>query len=82
MTGVGAVGLELGAVGVGHAADVAGELDDGHLEAEADAEERQAVLARPADRLDHALDAALAEAAGNQQAVVSRQQLGPPPPGR
>ena len=63
MTGAGAVGLELGAVGLRHAADVAGELDDGDLEAEADAEERQFVLPGPADRLDHALDAALAEAA-------------------
>ena len=75
MTGVGTIGLELGAVGVGHRADVARELDDGDLEPEADPEERQAVLARPAHRLDHPLHAAIAEAARHQQPVVSLEQL-------
>ena len=70
MTGVVALGLELGTVGCRRdAADVARELDDRDLHAEADAEERQAVLAGLADRLDHALDAAHAEPAGNEQAV-------------
>ena len=40
MTGSAHSGVELGRVGVVEAADVAGELDDGHLHAEADAEKR------------------------------------------
>ena len=72
-----ALGRELGAVGVGQPADVAGELDDRHLQAEADAEERQAVLARLADRLDHALDAAHAEAARAPAARRSRASSSP-----
>ena len=74
MTGRRAVGLELGAVGVGEPADVAGELDDRHLQAETDAEEREVVLARPADGLDHPVDAALAEPAGDEQAVEAAEE--------
>ena len=58
--------------------DVAGELDHRALHAQADAEERNAALAGVADRLDLAFDAALAEAAGNEDAVVAGEQpLGP-----
>src|SRR5207244_1941988 len=52
-----AFGLELARVGVRELADVARELNDGRLQAEADAEERQLVLARPANRLEHSLHA-------------------------
>ena len=70
--------VELGRVGAGQADDVAGELDHGALHAQADAEERNAPLAGVADRLDLALDAALAEAAGHEDAVVAGEQpLGP-----
>ena len=51
------------------AAHVARELDHGHLEAEADAEEGDSVLPGVADRRHLALDAAVAEAAGNEHAV-------------
>ena len=42
------------------------------LQPETDAEERDPVLARPADRLDHACDPPPAEAARDQHAVVPR----------
>src|SRR5688500_15392395 len=58
-----ALGRELRAVALREPADVAGELDDRHLQAKTDAEERQIVLPRPAHRVDHALDAALPEPA-------------------
>jgi hypothetical protein len=48
---------------------VARELDDRHLHAEADAEERCPGLARRPDGLHHALDAAHAEAARHEHAV-------------
>ena len=52
---------------------VAGELDHGALHAQADAEERDAAFAGEADRLDLALDAAIAEAAGHEHAVDAAQ---------
>ena len=62
----------------GQADDVAGELDRRALHAQADAEERNLALAGEADRLDLAFDAALAEAAGHEDAVVAGEQpLGP-----
>src|SRR5881394_2676 len=73
--GILALRLELARVRVGDLADVAGELDDRGLQAEADAEERQLVLARPANRLEHALHAAYAEPARNEQRVVLAEQL-------
>ena len=76
MTGYGGLGVELGGVGAGHVADVAGELGDGALHAQADAEERHAVLAAVADGLDLALDAAVAEAAGHEDAVGAAEPLG------
>ena len=70
--------VELGRVGAGQVADVAGELDHRALHAQADAEERNALRAGVANRGDFAFDAALAEAAGHQDAVVAGQQpLGP-----
>ncbi len=49
--------------------DVAGELDDRALHAEADAEERRARLAGVAHGGDLALDRARPEAAGDEDAV-------------
>ncbi len=69
------LGVELGGVGAGHAADVARELGHGALHAQADAEERDLVLAAVLDGLDLALDAALAEAAGHDDAVRRAQPL-------
>ena len=62
-------GIELAGVGILQAADVARELDAGGLHAEADAEVGHILFARIADGVQHALDAALAEAAGNEDAV-------------
>ena len=66
---VGRGGVELAGVGAVQPADVAGELDAGGLHAEADAEVGRAGLARVADGVEHAFDAALAEAAGDEDAV-------------
>jgi len=66
-------GFELGGVRACQAADVAGILDTGGLHAETDAEVRNLLLAGEADSVQHALDAALSEAAGNQNAVESIQ---------
>ncbi len=63
------LGVELGRVGALHVADVAGVVDDRHLHAEADAEERHLLLAGVATGRDLALDPALAEAAGDEDAV-------------
>ena len=52
---------------------VAGELDDRALQAQADAQERHALLARVPDRVDLALDAAVPEPAGDQDAVDAGQ---------
>src|SRR5574337_39589 len=65
--------LELGRVGVRKARDMARELDRRDLHAQADAEVRDALLAREACRADLALDPALAEAAGHQHRVEARQ---------
>ena len=67
--GVGRLGIELGRVRAVHADHVAREVDDRELHAEADAEERDAALARDPRGVDLALDAAHAEAAGDQDAV-------------
>ena len=67
ITGCGRVRVELARVGAGEAALVAGELDHRALQAEAQAEERDAVLAGEAGRGDLALDAAEAEAAGDRR---------------
>ena len=68
--------LELGRVGVLETRDVAGVLDDGGLEPEADAEERDLLLPRVPDRLHHALDAAAAEAAGHEDRVGAEEHVG------
>src|SRR5439155_11601181 len=63
------VGIELGAVRTAQARDVARKLDGRELHAEANAQVRNAVLARVADRAHLALGAALAEAAWHEDGV-------------
>ena len=70
------LGIELRAVRVGKSGAMARELDHRELHAEADAEIRNAVLAREADRLDLAFDAALAEAARHEDRVHALQAVG------
>ena len=60
---------ELGCRGVGEADGISRAFDARHLHAEADAEERHAPLAGEFDRGDLALAAALAKAAGDENAV-------------
>ncbi len=71
--GVGEVVVDLRRVGVLQADHVAGEFDHRALQAQADAEERHALLPREADGLHLARDAAVAEAARNQDAVHAAQ---------
>ena len=69
--------VELGRVGAGEAEHVAGELDGHDLHAEAQAEARDAVLAGVVGGRDLALDAPLAEPAGDDDAVeVAQPALG------
>src|ERR1700722_5610528 len=72
--GVRAFGCELARVAVGEREHVAGELHDGDLHTEADAEERQPHLARRPDGLDHSVDAAHTKPAGHEEPVVTGQQ--------
>ena len=65
----------LGRVGIGDAADVARVLDRRPLEAVADAEVGNAALARDLGRAHHAARAAIAEAAGHEDAVGAVEQL-------
>ncbi len=66
---------ELGRARAFEPGEVARRLDHRHLHAEADAEIRHLALAREARRLDLAFGAALAEAAGNQDAVHRLEML-------
>ncbi len=66
---IGSGWIELGGIGVGEAAYVAREFDHQGLHAEADAEVRNLGFARVADGDQHPFDAALAEAAGHENAV-------------
>src|SRR5262249_29823808 len=61
--------VELRGAGAGEPADIARVLDHRALHAQADAQIRHPPLAGVADGRDLALDAAVAEAAGNQDAV-------------
>src|SRR6266542_138876 len=61
--------VELRRVGAVEPADVPGELDDRALHAQTDAEVRHPALPGIADRLDLALDPAIAEAAGHENPV-------------
>ena len=55
---------------------VARGLDDHHMEAVADAENRHAVLARITNRVDLSLRAALAEASGHDDRISLREAFG------
>src|ERR1035437_7876162 len=65
--------VELGGIGGFHPAHIAGEFDHQGLHAETDPEVRHLALAGELDGVEHAIDAAFAEAAGNQDAVVILQ---------
>ena len=69
------VGIELARRRALEAGDVAGVLDDHALQAEAQAERRDALLARELERAELAFDAADAEAAGHDDAVELAQRL-------
>ena len=71
--GPGRFGVELGGVGPLPAADVAREFGDHHLQAQAEAEVGNALLAGVAGGGDLALPAALPEAARHDDAVHARQ---------
>ena len=72
---VGRVNVEFAGVGVAHARDIAGEGDDRRLHTEADAEIRQIIDAAVVCRDDLALDASVAEAAGDYNAAAIREDL-------
>src|SRR5450759_3070463 len=65
--------VELGGIGGFHPAHIAGEFDHQGLHAETDPEVRHLALAGELDGVEHAIDAAFAEAAGHQEAVVILQ---------
>src|SRR4051794_15624918 len=69
------LGVELGGVRALHAGHVPREVGDGDLHAQADAQVRHAVLARVAGSCDLALDPALAEAAGDEEAIDGGELL-------
>src|SRR5207244_2667566 len=71
----GALLVELARVGGRQADEFARGEDRGALHPEADAEVRDLVLRGPARRGDLALDAALAVAAGDEDAVHARERL-------
>ena len=82
ITGCGVCGSNSLELRAGEAARVAGELDHRAVQAEAQAEERDLVLACVAGRGDLALDAADAEPAGDDDAVeVAEAALGEQPLG-
>ena len=68
--------VEFLGVGPGEPEDVAGVFDDGALHAQANAEKGHAVFPGVADGRDLALDAAGAEAAGDQDPVDAGQAFG------
>ena len=73
------VGVELARRRALEAGDVAGVLDHHALQAEAQAEGRDALLAREPQRAELALDAADAEPAGHDDAVDRRRAPWPRP---
>src|SRR3990170_3128813 len=73
--GVGGLRIELRGVGFVLAEDVPGELHDHHLQAETEAQVRDAVLARVACGLDLPFEPALSEAPRHDDAVHPGQHL-------
>ena len=74
--GVGGIRIQFCAVGVGPAEDVAGEFHHGHLHAQAEAQEGDAVLTGVADGADFPFDSPVSEAARDQDAVCAAQKRG------
>ena len=72
---IGRGGVDLGRMRAAQARHVARKFHNRHLHAQADAQERHAVLARIAHRGDLALQPARAEAAGHQHALRIPQAL-------
>src|ERR1019366_9331509 len=66
-------GIEFGGIGAIESSPVPGELDHQGLHTEADAEVGNLMFASETNGANHAFDAALAKAAGNQDAVVAFQ---------
>src|SRR6266849_4325286 len=75
---VGTLGSEFGTVGSWKPQDIARELDDRNLHTQAQPQVRLARAARKVGGFDLALDAAMAEAAGNDDACHILQRLGVP----
>ena len=65
--------IELARIGVVQSANIASVFDARRLHSQADAEIRNATLARIANAVQHAGDAALPEASGNENAVIAFQ---------
>ena len=72
--GIGRVGVELGAIGLGQAEHIAGELDDRALEAQAETQVRDAVRAGELSGQALAAHAARAKAAWHHNALNVTQQ--------
>src|SRR3984957_12952443 len=70
-------GVEFGGIGFLKSGHVTRELNHLRLHTEADAEERHFALAGIANGVQHPIDAALAEAAGHQNAIVTFELMFP-----
>src|SRR5262245_42940783 len=70
-----AVRIELAGIGPVQATHVTSKLDHGHLHSEADAEERNMILPRVADRLNLSFATAIAESTWHQNSVRLTQKL-------
>ena len=68
-----AVCINFSTVAIFKSANVAGEFDAGHLHAKADAKERNVVFTRITNGLNHAFEATIAKAPGNDYAVITFQ---------
>src|SRR5260370_9102727 len=73
--GMTAIAVDFRGVGVLQPRDIPGELNQSALQTQADAEIRNFAFTGITDRLDFAGDAAIAEAAGHQDAVHAAQTL-------
>ena len=65
--------VEFRAVRLLHSGHVASVFDSGALHSQANPKERHLVLARVLDSVNHSLNAALPEAAGNQDSIIAVQ---------
>ena len=74
--GVGGGAAEFGAVGIRPACRMAGKFNNGDLHPQADAEVGDVLFPGKLRRHNHALDAAVAEAAGHQDAAAAAKRLG------